>query len=157
MLIIQWAVIVSCSFWQGTLWLSSIDLWAVHHVPCQSVKLQNYISYTESASFVKLCYCTWWQNRSELWKTLRSFSQNGTMRNVHYICVWTILVTVSIVKNNTFTNCEVVKGRVTKNQNEKHVLEQVNRQTSREGRADSFNFGYCVRKFALKPIVYTNL
>jgi hypothetical protein len=53
-------------------------------------------------------------------------------------------------------NCKVVKGRVTTNQNEKHVLEGLNRQTSREARGNYFNSGHCVWKIVLKLIFYKN-
>jgi hypothetical protein len=54
-------------------------------------------------------------------ETLRFFSQNETMKNVQYMCLFNLLATVSVTKNNNFMNCKVVKGRVTKIQNEKRV------------------------------------
>lgn len=60
-------------------------------------------------------------------ETLRFFSQNETMKNVQYMCLFNLLATVSVTKNNNFMNCKVVKGRVTKIQNEKRVW--ANRQT----------------------------
>jgi hypothetical protein len=90
-------------------------------------------------------------------ETLRFFSQNETMKNVQHMRLFNLLATVSITKNNTFVICKVVKGRVTKIQNEKHALERTDRQMSREVRGTPFNSRYCVWQIALKLIFYKNV
>jgi hypothetical protein len=67
-------------------------------------------------------------------ETLPFFSQNETMKNVQCMRLFNLLATASITKNNTFISCKVVKGRVTKIQNEKHALERIDRQMSRDER-----------------------